>query len=240
MSSGDVRRARREPEANRSYCASVIKDKVSHGDAARQTRKNRSSGMSESKKRSTRRTDVYVVDASADATATSKTSTSSERKTSNKSNYTRKPKSKRRSSGTVDAGKPRSAETHSGAEARPKRKQHKGLRIFLIVVAFVAVAVLMLYSSLQQLYAAWRTNSELSDTYDELVSENEELNDELERLQTLEGIEDEARDLGYVEEGETGVIVEGLDDDSDDEEEEEESDPWYIVFGDFIFQYGEE
>lgn len=204
------------------------------------TRKNRSSGMSESTKRSTRRTDVYVVDTPADASATSGATTGPERKTSKKSNHNRVHKSKKRSSRAVDARRSRDAESQLNAETRPKRKQHKGLRIFLIVVAIVAVAVLMLYSPLQQLYAAWRTNSELSDTYDELVSENEELNDELERLQTLEGIEDEARDLGYVEEGETGVIVEGLDDDSDDEEEEEESDPWYVVFGDFIFQYEEE
>ena len=146
---------------------------------------------------------------------------------------------------------PAKATTEAQAEAAGRRKGlslprpslpnvqlPRWLSATLVVLAFLAVAVAMLYSPACQLWAAWRANEALASEYEELVEENAELTSETERLQTLEGIEDEAREIGYVYEGETGVIVEGLDTAEDDEAEDEtEEDPWYVQLGDVVFGY---
>lgn len=146
---------------------------------------------------------------------------------------------------------PAQAATGAQAEAAGRRKGFslprpslpnvqlpRWLSATLVVLAFLVVAVAMLYSPACQLWAAWRANEALASEYEELVEENAELTSETERLQTLVGIEDEAREIGYVYEGETGVIVEGLDTAEDDEAEDEtEEDPWYVQLGDVVFGY---
>lgn len=154
--------------------------------------------------------------------------------------------------GHVSPGEaPAQAATGAQAEAAGRRKGFslprpslpnvqlpRWLSATLVVVAFLVVAVAMLYSPACQLWAAWRANEALASEYEELAEENAELTSETERLQTLEGIEDEAREIGYVYEGETGVIVEGLDTAEDDEAEDEaEEDPWYVRLGDVVFGY---
>ena len=67
----------------------------------------------------------------------------------------------------------------------------------------------------------------------------DEYQQDIDRLQTREGIEDEARKRGYVSEGETGVIAEGLPEDQEAEEAPAEL-PWYLAVGDFVFQYKEQ
>lgn len=80
----------------------------------------------------------------------------------------------------------------------------------LLVVATIALAVFMLYAPLRDMYVANRRLDYLQETYDALLAENAALQSELELLQTREGIENEARARGYVEEGETKVVVDGL------------------------------
>ncbi len=108
--------------------------------------------------------------------------------------------------------------------------------VIVIVLVAIAAVVLAVYPPAKTYYVAWRTGSDLQVTYDNLSQSNENLQSDLERLQTKEGIEDEARKKGYVSPGETAVNVEGLPDDSATEQTQEEK-PWYIQWGDVIFGY---
>ncbi len=108
--------------------------------------------------------------------------------------------------------------------------------VIVIVLVAIAAVVLAVYPPAKTYYVAWRTGSDLQVTYDNLSQSNENLQSDLERLQTKEGIEDEARKKGYVSPGETAVNVEGLPDDSATDQTQEEK-PWYIQWGDVIFGY---
>ena len=75
-----------------------------------------------------------------------------------------------------------------------------------------------------------------------LEDRNEELMEDIEGLQTREGIEQEARELGYVSPGEVAVEVEGLE---EPEEQSVDGDvvpddstwPWYVRVADFLFGF---
>lgn len=81
----------------------------------------------------------------------------------------------------------------------------------LLVMLAIALAVAMLFSPVRNLYIAYRQLDTLQQTYDVLNEENNKLRSQIEALQTREGIENEARERGYVEPGETKVLVEGLE-----------------------------
>ena len=117
-------------------------------------------------------------------------------------------------------------------------------RRLLTVLAVIVVSIAMLYRPARDYYIAWRTGYTLQYRYEALAEENEELNDDLERLMTREGIEDAARERGYVMPGETSVRVEGLEVEVGDESASKASDltgeeelPWFIKVGDVIFFY---
>lgn len=112
------------------------------------------------------------------------------------------------------------------------------LRVPLIVAGVVLLVVVALYAPVQGLYCAWRDQGVRQATLDELNADIEEYQGDIDRLQSREGIEDEARRRGYVSTGETDVIVEGLPEAQDGEGEVAPERPWYVVVGDFIFQYG--
>ncbi|MBM6775390.1 hypothetical protein H9X80_07520 [Olsenella profusa] len=99
--------------------------------------------------------------------------------------------------------------------------------------------VAALYGPAKDCYGAWRRNASLQETQSQQSSEQAELQGDVSALMTEEGIKDEARRRGYVDEGETGVVVKGLSDDSDaaDDAGPSEETPWYLAVGDFIFQY---
>jgi nitroreductase len=127
---------------------------------------------------------------------------------------------------------------------KPKRQPDPDLRRkVLIGLAIFAVVVVMLYRPMRDLYIAWRTGYTLNVRYEALAEENEELNDDLERLMTREGIEDAARERGFVMPGETSVKVEGLEEEPEEDHIKasdvtgEEDLPWYIRVGDVIFFY---
>lgn len=80
----------------------------------------------------------------------------------------------------------------------------------ILVLSTMALSVIMLYGPLRDLYVANRKLDALQETYDVLVEENESIQGDLDLLQTREGIENEARARGYVEKGETKVVVDGL------------------------------
>ncbi len=108
--------------------------------------------------------------------------------------------------------------------------------VVVIVLAAIAVVVASIYGPAKTYYLAWRTSTALQASYDSLTQSNDDLQSDVERLQTKEGIEDEARKKGYVNPGETAVDVQGLPDDSAAEQTQQEN-PWYIKLGDTIFGY---
>jgi hypothetical protein len=117
----------------------------------------------------------------------------------------------------------------------------------LFVLVVMAFMVFMLFSPVRDLYIAHRKLDQLQLTYDALLAENETIRGELEELQTREGIENEARSRGYVEVGETKVIVEGLpEEESDDlsktigDVEVPDTRAWYTRLFDWLFGYDPE
>ncbi len=111
-------------------------------------------------------------------------------------------------------------------------------RVALTVVGAVLLVIVALYEPTQNLYQAWRVETAKQETLDELNASNEEFQEDIERLQTREGIEDEARKFGYVSEGETSIVVEGLtEEDAETSEDEADETPWYLNLTDLIFRY---
>ena len=108
----------------------------------------------------------------------------------------------------------------------------------------VVVAAAMLYGPASDYYVSMRTNEDLSAQYASVKSDNEDLQSEVDALMTPEGIQDKARELGYVMEGETAVTVEGLDDSSSSDQADPSAEPtyedtraWYTKVLDFLFGY---
>ncbi len=113
-------------------------------------------------------------------------------------------------------------------------------RVPLIALVAVALVGLALYAPVRGLYVAWRENTALQGTLTEETQITEEYQSEVDALLTEQGIKDEARDKGYVGEGEKTIVSESTPDDDASEEEAPEEKPWYLSLGDFIFQYSEE
>ena len=110
-------------------------------------------------------------------------------------------------------------------------------RALLVVAVFVAL-ILTFYGPCKTYYKAWRAGLDLQDQLSDLNSSNDQYKSDIQSLQTREGIEDEARRRGYVSDGETKVVVEGLSDDADGSSADTESElPWYIQLGDKVFHY---
>lgn len=115
----------------------------------------------------------------------------------------------------------------------------------LVALAIVAALAFVVYPPVRDLYVAMRTRDDLTVQYEALTETNEELMHDISQLQTAEGIEDEARRRGYVYEGETSVVVEGLP--QEDEtgsgvvavsgEKVEDTRPWYQRALDAFFFY---
>ena len=78
---------------------------------------------------------------------------------------------------------------------------HPGL---CTAVAILIVAAVALYSPVRNYYVAMRTGQVLQVKYDQLSDENASLTYDVNRLQTKQGIEDEARRRGYVSTDEIG------------------------------------
>lgn len=85
------------------------------------------------------------------------------------------------------------------------------LAIVLGSLLCIIVALLFLYPTTRQYYLELREQSRLQAEYDALSARNAAMESEIEHLKTEEGIKDAARtDLGWVEEGETAGVVQGL------------------------------
>ena len=117
----------------------------------------------------------------------------------------------------------------------------------VVAIAFVILLVVVAGPA-RTYYVAWRESGVLQAEYAALAAQNEELNHEIERLQTREGIEDEARNRGYVYPNEEALVVEGLEPKQVADptlvdaaiEEHEKNLPWYVGILDMIFGYKNE
>ena len=87
-------------------------------------------------------------------------------------------------------------------------------KIILSVSAVLLVAMIgvFLYPAAKDYYVSVRENDRLNAEYQAVLDRNDILRDEIETLQTDEGIEDLAREaFGWVKKGETSVAVVGME-----------------------------
>ena len=123
----------------------------------------------------------------------------------------------------------------------------------ILALAIITAIVFSVFGPIRDYYVAVRTQQDLAAYYAALEDSNDNLKDDISRLQSKEGIEDEARRRGYVMEGETSVVVRGLDADATGEifstqnsaqtaatKASAEEEPWYTQVLDFLFGYKEE
>lgn len=115
---------------------------------------------------------------------------------------------------------------------------------FVLLVALV-IAVTMIAGPARTYYHAWRDAGRSKAEYEALTVQNEELSHEVERLQTLEGIEDAARTRGYVYPDEEALVVTGIEEEETPDsqivaetlERHESNLPWYVGCLDMVFGY---
>lgn len=113
-------------------------------------------------------------------------------------------------------------------------RNHTKLIVFLGVVIFLLVG---LYPPIRGYYHAVREHDELLLNQQKLEEDKKRLESEVNSLQTKEGIEEKAREQGYVSEGEESARVVGLDKKKDDNTAQHPEYPWYIKVGDFVFGF---
>lgn len=116
-------------------------------------------------------------------------------------------------------------------------RAHKKLTVFICIVGILLIGF---YGPVQGYYRAIRDAQELQITQQEVEKEHKNLNEDVNRLQTQEGIQDKAHERGYVSEGETSVSVEGVGNTTTDNKQKEQKrpeNPWYIKLLDFVFGY---
>lgn len=114
-----------------------------------------------------------------------------------------------------------------------------------LALGIVVVIVLFMYGPVAGYYQAWRASGELQAEYETAQADNEALRDDLDRLQSEEGIEDEARKRGYTFPNEESTSAEGVSDDTDQGSSASDSSsytddteqPWYIHVLDVILGY---
>ena len=117
--------------------------------------------------------------------------------------------------------------------------------IIATVLVAIAIAVGIIMGPARAYYLAWREAGVLQVEYEVLEQQNKELDHEIDRLQTLEGIEDEARRRGYVYPNEEALVADGVEEEkmADPAQVEaaidsyEESLPWYVHVLDSFFGY---
>lgn len=144
-----------------------------------------------------------------------------------------------------DKGTQASAE-HVGMTERIRSLQGPAKKA-LIVLAVLAGIVLALYGPARDYYVARRTADGLSSQLESINTNNDTLRSDVDSLESREGIEDAARQRGYVTEGETGVTVTGLSDEgssaasgvgqSASDSSSTSNEPWYIQALDVFFGY---
>lgn len=147
---------------------------------------------------------------------------------------------------------------HSGHPSRSSRRQRSqslperflgGVyrhRRSLIALGIVLVVFLSLYGPVQRYYVAWRTQGDEQAKADYLNSDNDALKQDIDRLTTRSGVENEARERGYRypnEDANTSANVATNDSDQGSDalnsgfSYDDIQHPWYVDVLDFVFMY---
>ncbi|MDR3036930.1 MAG: septum formation initiator family protein [Coriobacteriales bacterium] len=85
------------------------------------------------------------------------------------------------------------------------------LIVSVVILLFLVLAAVMLYPVAREYYVAQRENDRLSAEYQAVLERNEKIRQQIDDLQTPEGIEDRAREeWGWVKQGEQAVNITGL------------------------------
>lgn len=119
------------------------------------------------------------------------------------------------------------------------------LPILMIAGLAVALTVVIVMGPVRTYYAAWRDEGILDAQYEVVASQYEQLTDEVDRLRTRGGIEEAARERGYVYPDEEALVITGLEEEESAEAvlmeeavaEHEASQPWYVHIFDALFGY---
>lgn len=117
--------------------------------------------------------------------------------------------------------------------------------VLAILVVLAALVFGVLWGPARAYYLAWRESGVLQVEYEALTEQNADLDHDLDRLQSLEGIEDEARRRGYVYPGEEALVVSGVEEQKVADpsavqeaiDQYEKSQPWYVGWLDSVFGY---
>ena len=130
------------------------------------------------------------------------------------------------------------------SKATSKHVISSKLTRFVLFVACAVALCVFIYPAAQQYYVELRNNAKLDAQYEAIQERNNTLNQELNTLLSDDGIRQEARDnYGWVEDGENGVTVYGLQDTTAAQnsvlygsvEEQEAPETWYSVLLDPFF-----
>jgi cell division protein FtsB len=83
--------------------------------------------------------------------------------------------------------------------------------VTVAVILCFAVAAFILYPVTHEFYMAKRQNDRLNAEYQAVLERNEKIQEEIDQLDTPEGVADRAREkFGWVQEGEQAVNITGL------------------------------
>lgn len=124
--------------------------------------------------------------------------------------------------GTPSAVRPRtrrSTDLSTEENTQSRLQPNKGIfalgswqKITVLCIGVLVLICMSLYTPLRDLYIAKRESAIKEQILEQANEQNEAYLAEIQRLQTTEGIKDEARQRGLVEKGEVAVEVEGLED----------------------------
>lgn len=139
----------------------------------------------------------------------------------------------------------RDDEERESRGAAIRARLRAAVRPTLITLGVLAFVCFALYGPARDYYVAQRTSEALSEQLSSINSTNDSLRQDVQALQTREGIEDEARKKGYVENGDTPLTVTGIPDDSSSSSSSADAStassnedlPWYKQALDWVFGY---
>ena len=130
-----------------------------------------------------------------------------------------------------------------------KKPHSKAFYRGLVAVLAVVVALMFIYPSARDYYVALRNNAKSEAEYAALQEYYDQLKDEVETLNSDQGVEDAARDeFGMVMPGDVSLNVKDLESEADFDKDPtdigitpagsvEAPEEWYTPFCDFVFGY---
>jgi cell division protein FtsB len=99
----------------------------------------------------------------------------------------------------------------SNATRNVEARISPALMVTTVIVLSLVFAAVMLYPVAREYYLVKRENDRLTAEYQAVIERNNRIQQQIDELQTPEGIEDRAREeFGWVREGEEAVNVTGL------------------------------